>query len=173
MQLLTVQVATLSILWSRFLTYQLAILLTSSSLSVSGICSAADKNMSFYILSIKTCLFLLYQLLPMMQLLTVQVATLSILWSRFSTYQLAILLTSSSLSVSGICSAADKNMYFYILSIKTCLFLFYQLLPMIHLLSVQVASLSIIWSRFLTYQLAILLTAVVFLFLVYAVQPIK
>ena len=116
MQLLTVQVATLSILWSRFLTYQLAILLTSSSLSVSGICSAADKNMSFYILSIKTCLFLFYQLLPMMQLLTVQVATLSILWSRFLTYQLAILLTSSSLSVSGICSAADKNMSFFILS---------------------------------------------------------
>merc|ERR1711894_825505 len=122
MQLLTVQVATLSILWFRFLTYQLAILLTSSSLSVSGICSAADKNMSFYILSIKTCLFLFYQLLPMMQLLTVQVATLSILWSRFLTYQLAILLTSSSLSVSGICSATDKNMSFYILSIKTCLF---------------------------------------------------
>ena len=43
-------------------------------------------------------------------------ATLSILWSRFLTYQLAILLTSSSLSVSGICSAADKNLYFFILS---------------------------------------------------------
>merc|ERR1711894_583946 len=71
---------------------------------------------------IKTCLFIFYQLLPMMQLLTVQVATLSILWSRFLTYQLAILLTSSSLSVSGICSAVDKNMSFYILSIKTCLF---------------------------------------------------
>merc|ERR1711894_618484 len=65
---------------------------------------------------IKTCLFIFYQLLPMMQLLTVQVATLSILWSRFLTYQLAILLTSSSLSVSGICSAVDKNMSFFILS---------------------------------------------------------